>query len=148
MKEKQLTLKTTAKDNKKVVENPNKSKNTSCSFCNKDVCLWFSVGLLICIGVVASYLFKDIALSLRFSAWIVLVSAILLIAFQTKTGKTVWAFALDARIELRKIVWPSKDETIKTTMIIAGLVFIMALILWGVDSLLLWIVNLLTGTQG
>lgn len=141
MKKKQLVLKT--KDTKETKKNTNTSSKNS-----KDLLLWVTVGLLVAFGVVASYLFKDLALSLRFSAWIILASIIILIAFQSAVGKKVWAFALDARIELRKIVWPSKDETIKTTMIIAGMVFVVALILWGVDSLLLWIVNLLTGTQG
>ncbi|MDD3763889.1 MAG: preprotein translocase subunit SecE [Nevskiales bacterium] len=69
----------------------------------------------------------------------------LALAYQTALGKTLWGYVVGSRIEMRKIVWPSKQESIQATLMIAVVVLIMALLLWGLDSLLLWGVETLTG---
>lgn len=67
------------------------------------------------------------------------------IAYQTAMGRSLWGYIAGARIEMRKVVWPSKQESVQATLMIAVVVLIMALLLWGLDSLLLWGVQLLTG---
>ncbi len=57
----------------------------------------------------------------------------------------MWKFAKQARIEMRKVVWPTRQDTVRATAIIALLVLVTALILWGMDSVLLWFIGLLTG---
>ena len=47
-------------------------------------------------------------------------------------------------MELRKVVWPTRDETVKTTAVVAALVFVAAIVLWAMDSILLWVIKLLT----
>lgn len=106
---------------------------------------WLLAAALVSAGIVANSYFGEVALPLRLAGWIVLACVFIAIIFQTTQGKKFWGFAKEARIELRKVVWPSRQETVKTTMVIAGLVVVMALILWGVDSVLLWAVGLLTG---
>ncbi len=69
----------------------------------------------------------------------------LALAYQTALGRTLWGYVVGSRIEMRKIVWPSKQESIQATLMIAVVVLIMALLLWGLDSLLLWGVETLTG---
>ena len=73
------------------------------------------------------------------------VAVALAIAYQTELGKTVWSYITGARAELRKVVWPSKQETVQATLMIAVVVLILALMLWGLDSMLLWGVKSLTG---
>ena len=51
----------------------------------------------------------------------------------------------EARIEIRKVVWPTRQETTQTTLIVVAVVLVMALLLWGLDSLLGWLVSLIVG---
>ncbi len=69
----------------------------------------------------------------------------LAMAYQTALGKSLWGYVVGSRIELRKIVWPSRQESVQATLMIAVVVLVMALLLWGLDSLLLWGVETLTG---
>ncbi|MFO6237257.1 preprotein translocase subunit SecE, partial [Pseudomonas aeruginosa] len=50
-----------------------------------------------------------------------------------------------ARVEIRKVVWPSRQETTQTTLIVVAVVLVMALLLWGLDSLLGWLVSMIVG---
>ena len=76
---------------------------------------------------------------------IVAVAASAGVLYQTARGRVLWGFIAGSRIELRKVVWPSKQESVQATLMIAVVVLIMALMLWGLDSLLLWGVELLSG---
>lgn len=67
------------------------------------------------------------------------------LAYQTATGKTMWSYIRGANIEVRKTTWPSKQESLQSTLMIAVVVLIVALILWGLDSALLWGVKSVTG---
>ena len=66
-------------------------------------------------------------------------------AYQSALGKELWGYVLGSRTELRKVVWPTRQESVQTTLMIAVVVLVMALLLWGLDSLLLWGVEALTG---
>ena len=54
------------------------------------------------------------------------------------------SYVRDTQIEVRKVVWPSRQETVQTTMIVLLMVMVVALILWAFDSLLGWAVRALT----
>jgi len=64
---------------------------------------------------------------------------------QTGKGRAAWRFFAEARAEVRKVVWPTRQETLQTSLAIFVGVFIMALILWAVDSALFALVRWLTG---
>jgi preprotein translocase subunit SecE len=67
-------------------------------------------------------------------------------AYQTHLGRVMWSYINGAyRIEARKVVWPSRQESIQATLMIAVVVLIMAVLLWGLDGALLWGVKSLTG---
>jgi len=70
------------------------------------------------------------------------------IALQTDQGRTLWNFVQDAQIEVRKVVWPTRQETIQTTFLVFIVVIITALILWGLDTLLGWAIRGLIGGPG
>lgn len=109
---------------------------------------WAIVFVLIGLGVLGSYHFSDQSLLLRVLGWLVVAGLSLAVAFQTESGKRFLGFALDARTELRKVVWPSRKETVQTTVMVLGVVAIVALILWVVDILALKIIAWLTGYYG
>jgi preprotein translocase subunit SecE len=69
----------------------------------------------------------------------------ILVALQSHPGKAAWAVMRDSRTELRKVVWPTRPETIQTTAIIMVVVLILGIVLWGVDSVLLLSLEILTG---
>ncbi len=109
---------------------------------------WAVAFLLIGLGLFGNYHFSDQSLIIRASALVALGVLAIFVALQTKNGKRFWQFALESRNELRKVVWPSRQETVQTTVMVLGVVCIVALILWGVDILLLKIVGWLTSGYG
>lgn len=113
-----------------------------------DALKWVFVVILVAAGLWANYHYIQLDWSLRLAGWIVLAIIIVLVASQTALGQRSWNFAKQARQELRKVVWPTRQETVQTTVIIIAMVILMALILWAIDSFLLWLLSLLTGQRG
>ncbi len=62
----------------------------------------------------------------------------------TAQGKSVLAFAKEANIEMQKVVWPTRQETMQTTMIVMIMVGIAGFVLWGLDSLMMSMIAKLT----
>lgn len=91
------------------------------------------------------YFADDVNALLRTLGLLAAVAVALALAYKTELGQTVWSYITGARSELRKVVWPSRQESVQATLMIAVVVLITALLLWGLDSLLLWGVKLLTG---
>ena len=54
-------------------------------------------------------------------------------------------FLRDAQIEVRKVVWPTRQETWQTTLIVAVAVLIMGIMIWVIDVILSWAVRLMMG---
>lgn len=69
----------------------------------------------------------------------------LAVIYQTQSGKAAWAYVQGARVELRKVVWPTRQEALQTTLLIAAIVFVLALGIWALDALLLMGVKALLG---
>jgi preprotein translocase subunit SecE len=70
------------------------------------------------------------------------------VALQTERGRALWQFASDARMEVRKVVWPSRQETLQTTLVVIVMVLIVGIILWLFDMVLMAILKALTGQGG
>ena len=70
------------------------------------------------------------------------------IAMQTEKGRSLWIFFQDSQIEVRKVVWPTRQETLQTTMIVILVVIIVSIILWLLDMFLGWSVRSLMGQGG
>ena len=67
------------------------------------------------------------------------------VAAQTSKGAATIELAIGARTELRKVVWPTKQERNQTTLIVVAVILLMSLILWGIDSFLSWGASLIMG---
>lgn len=106
------------------------------------------VALLLAGGVVGFYYFSEQSTLIRALGLLGVAVVAVIIALQTQTGRNTWEFIVEARNEIRKVVWPSRKETTQTTLIIIIVVILVALILWGLDSLLLAAVRLLTNQGG
>ncbi len=101
--------------------------------------------LLVAAGVAGFYLLADHALVLRILAVLAGVAVALLVLWTTTTGQADFGFAGEAVAEARKVVWPSRKETMQTTMIVFALVVVVAIFLWIVDVGFLWMVQKLLG---
>ena len=67
------------------------------------------------------------------------------IAMTSVQGQRVWAFIQGSRVEIRKVVWPTKQETTQTAIAVFVFTFVMALFFWGLDSFLLWLTRTMVG---
>lgn len=103
-----------------------------------DTIKWIvAIGLVIA-GIVGFNYLADQAVWIR--ALVVLASIALAIGLvmTTAKGKNLWAFIKESRTELRKVIWPTRSETVRTTMGVLVMVIILGLFLWGLDSLVVW----------
>lgn len=106
----------------------------------------FKLGLALLIlvaGLVCFYLFNDYSLLFRVIGLLVSVGISVAIALQTAKGKEIWGYFRDAQIEVRKVVWPTRQETIQTTLIVIVMVILVAIILWLLDMFLGWSIGLI-----
>lgn len=110
-----------------------------------DLLKWLVVVALVAVGVVGNHIFSAEPLLYRVVALLVLAGLALWVAARTVKGGVFLVLAKEARAEIRKVVWPSRQETTQTTMIVVVVVLVMALLLWGLDSLLGWLVSLIVG---
>ena len=106
---------------------------------------WLVVAALLGGGVYGNWYYGDESLLLRVVALLVIALVAGFIAIQTERGRNTWTLIKEARSEIRRVVWPSNQETTQTTLVVLVLIVIFALILWGLDSLLGWIVSSVIG---
>jgi preprotein translocase subunit SecE len=108
----------------------------------------FSVVFVVA-AVAAFYYFSEvIPLVYRVVGLLIVVLAVVGLMLTTDIGKSVWLFILEAKQEVRKVIWPTREETMRTTLLVFAMVTIVGLILWFLDMFLFWGVRLLTGQGG
>jgi len=106
---------------------------------------WLVVTALLGGAVVGNYMYSDFPILYRVLGVVALMLAGLGLAVTTEKGAAFWQLLKEANIERRKVVWPTRQETTQTTLIVVAFVFVAALVLWGVDSLLSLIISSLIG---
>jgi preprotein translocase subunit SecE len=70
------------------------------------------------------------------------------VGLTTEKGASLWRFLQESRAELRRVDWPTRAETVQTTLAVMAMVVLVGLALWLIDMLLFWLVRLLTGQGG
>jgi preprotein translocase subunit SecE len=110
-----------------------------------DLVKWLLVAALVVVGVVGNQYFAAEPVLYRVLALLALAVVAGFIALQTAKGRAFFVLTKEARLEIRKVVWPTRQETTQTTLIVVVVVLIMALMLWGLDSLLGWLVSMIVG---
>ena len=96
-------------------------------------------------GIIAFYRFDDQLLVLRVLGLLAVAGISVFVAAQSSTGKNIIGFFRGAQTEVRKVVWPTRAETVQTTLAVILMVFLVGIFLWLLDMLLLWAIQLLTG---
>ena len=99
-------------------------------------------------GLVAFYALSDQATVVRLAALLGAFAAAVVVMWFTQSGRTFAAFSRESWEEAKRVVWPSRKETLQTTGVVFLFVFVMALFLWVVDTGLLWVTQKLLGQGG
>jgi preprotein translocase subunit SecE len=104
--------------------------------------------VLVLVGIAGYYALDGQAAWMR---WLSVVGGLVLgaVVFAwSQYGSDLWQFMLDSRVELRKIVWPSRNETGMTTLVVFGFVIVSGVFFWLLDLVLAWATRALTGQGG
>jgi len=95
-------------------------------------------------SVFSFYYFAELSVLIRVLAVIFSVILSLMIFFSTQRGIIFWDFLQGSRVEMRKVVWPTKQETIQTTLTVFVFVLVLGIFFWLLDFLLLYITTSIT----
>jgi len=112
--------------------------------------LFWSIGLLIVVGgVYGFYHFSDeIMTPIRAAGLLVSIIVAAFVVAQTVKGGEFFSFMREADVERRKVVWPTRNETLQTTMVVIVITIIAAVLLFIMDTVFGWLVRRLIGTVG
>ena len=99
-------------------------------------------------GIYGFYHFAAYSAVLRVVGLLITGGIAAAIALQTAQGRRLWEFAGDARTEVRKVVWPTRQETVQTTLVVIVMVLVLGIVLWLFDMILITILRFLTGQGG
>jgi preprotein translocase subunit SecE len=114
----------------------------------KDTALMTLSLVVLMAGIVAFYWYDEQALFIRVAMVAAGLAAAAGLMWFTWYGREFWQFVIAARIELRKVVWPDRDDTVKTTYVVFGFAIVMGVFFWGLDWVLTWLTRLLSGQSG
>ncbi|WP_392558954.1 preprotein translocase subunit SecE [Orbus mooreae] len=111
---------------------------------------WFVVLVLVALVVWGNFYFAEpnaiyqVGTVIRVIVVVIISILALLLAMTTLKGRNFINFAKESRVEMRKVVWPTRKETVQTTLLIAVITIVVGLCLWGVDTFFLWGITKLT----
>jgi preprotein translocase subunit SecE len=91
--------------------------------------------VLIILGVVGFYYFGDLQFLYRVIALVAVISCSVGVLFTTAIGAAIWSFIAESKQEFKRIVWPTKDEAIRTTILVFVMVSLVGFVLWFLDML-------------
>lgn len=110
-----------------------------------DAIKWLLVVAIVAAGVVGNSHFSAESILYRALGLLVLAAVAILVALQTAKGTAIADVVRGALVELRKVVWPTRQETNQTTLIVLAVVFFMAIVLWLLDTLFGFIASNIIG---
>ena len=101
--------------------------------------------LLLLGGIVGYYHFDAYPTLARVLGVLAATGVAIIVAMQTLKGRTFMGFVVESQIEVRKVVWPTRAETLQATLAVVVMVVVLGVMLWMFDMLLLKVVKMLTG---
>ena len=106
---------------------------------------WLVVAALVAGAIYGNWYYSAESVLYRVLALLVVAVLSGFIAAQTEKGAAIVELAIGARTEWHKVVWPTKQERNQTTLIVVVVILLMAIALWGIDSLLSWVASIVMG---
>jgi preprotein translocase subunit SecE len=113
-----------------------------------DTIRWLIVLLLVVGGMVGFYYFDEQWIWVRILGLLAVIGIAGFVAAKTEKGHDTLIFIRESHTEVRKVIWPTPQETMQVTGIVIVMVVLVAIFIWILDSVLMWIVRLLTGSGG
>jgi preprotein translocase subunit SecE len=113
-----------------------------------DIIKLLAAAALLIGGLFGYYYYLELSLPLRVLMVLGGFGTGVTMAMTSMQGKRLWAFVQGSRIEIRKVVWPTQQETTQTAIAVFVFTLVMALFFWGLDSFLLWLTRILVGSAG
>lgn len=110
-----------------------------------DAIKWLLVVAIVAAGIVGNSHFSAESILYRALGLLVLAAVAIFVALQTAKGSAIADVVRGALVELRKVVWPTRQETNQTTLIVLAVVFFMAIVLWLLDTLFGFIASNIIG---
>ena len=110
-----------------------------------DTALLAAACLVVLASIVAYYYFEGAALVLRVIGILAGFGIGAALLYQTRQGQVVWQFILGSRVEIRKVIWPTRQETLQTTITVFIFLLLLGLFFWSLDFVLLMITRAVTG---
>ena len=99
-------------------------------------------------GVAGFYVLTSYPLAARWAIVLVALGAGIFVALQSVQGREFWQFVQGSRIELRKVVWPTRQESLQTTLIVFVAILALGIFFWILDWILGSVTRALTGQGG
>ena len=96
-------------------------------------------------GIAAFYVLDTYPAAVR---WVIVLLALaggFFVALQSLQGRAFWQFVQGSRVELRKVVWPTRQESLQTTLVVFVAILVMGIFFWLLDMLLGYVTRVLTG---
>jgi preprotein translocase subunit SecE len=101
--------------------------------------------LIVVAGLVGYYYFANASTLLRVVGVILSLAVGAVVALTSLQGRLLWKFIQGARVELNKVVWPTREETIQTTLVVLVVALFGGVFFWLLDTFLLWLTTRVTG---
>jgi preprotein translocase subunit SecE len=105
---------------------------------------WLAI-LLVIGGLIGFYYLGDSLMIVRVGVILLGLALGAAVAYTTAPGRQFYGFAQESVVETKKVVWPTRKETIQTTLVVLLFVVAMAVFLWIVDASLMWVVQMVMG---
>ena len=121
------------------------TKDTETSAGRMDAVLLALAALVVAASLVAYYYFDSTPVVVRALGILASLGVGAVLLYRTRLGQSVWQFIQGSRVEIRKVVWPSRDETVKGTLAVVAFIFVMGAFFWLLDLLLLFVTRMITG---
>ena len=99
-------------------------------------------------SILGYYYYANVPTPLRALGVLMALGLSVVVALQSTQGQILWKFVQGSRVELRKVVWPTREETLQTTLMVLVFALIMGVFFWLLDLSLLALTRRLTGQGG
>jgi len=120
--------------------------NSEQSHMNFNLTKWMLASFLVLGALLANLFYQGPnAATVGLVSWPLAILLAGVVGLQTSQGKVFIKFVKDAWMEMERVIWPTRPETVQTTVMVSIVVGIATLLLWGIDSLLIFIVSHFTG---
>ena len=110
-----------------------------------DTALLAAACLVVLASIVAYYYFEGASIVLRVIGILAGFGIGAALLYQTRQGQVIWQFILGSRVEIRKVIWPNRQETMQTTITVFIFLLILGFFFWSLDFVLLMITRAVTG---